>query len=97
LYGIDGLYRHGKWLIAIQNAFRPHRVVALRLSDDGREIREGRILVMNHPAFDEPNLGAIDGDRFFFIANSHWNRFDRDNGLPDDLSGPVILSIDLPD
>ena len=50
---------------------------------------------MNLPEFDEPNLGVIRGDKFLFIANSHWNRFEQDGSLPDDLSGPVVLSIDL--
>ena len=32
LFGIDGSYRHGNELIAIQNGIAPHRVVALALS-----------------------------------------------------------------
>lgn len=72
-YGIDGLYRHGNTLVAIQNGIRPHRVSA--------------------PDFDEPTLGAVVGDRLFFVANSQWNRFDRDNELPDQLAGPIILSV----
>jgi len=94
-YGIDGLYRHGNKLIAIQNGIRPNRVVEFELSDDGAAVVASRILAMNLPEFDEPNLGVIRDNEFLFIANSHWNRFDRDGGLPDDLSGPVILSIAL--
>jgi hypothetical protein len=29
------------------------------------------------------------------VANSHWKPFDRENRLPDDLGGPVILKLDL--
>jgi hypothetical protein len=94
-YGIDGLYRSGNKLIAIQNGIRPNRVVGFELSDDGAAVVASRILAMNLPEFDEPNLGVIRDNEFLFIANSHWNRFDRDGGLPDDLSGPVILSIAL--
>ncbi len=95
LYGVDGLYRHGNALIAIQNGIRPHRVVRLGLSADGRAVTTSRILAMNLPDFDEPTLGTIRGDKFFFVANSHWYRFGADNALPDGLAGPVVLSIPL--
>jgi len=95
LYGIDGLYAYGDSLIAIQNGIRPDRVVQLDLSDDGRSIVDSRILAMNLEHFDEPNLGQVVGDQFYFIANSHWNRFDQDGNLPDGLEGPVVLRVDL--
>jgi hypothetical protein len=94
-YGIDGLYRYGNKLIAIQNGIHPNRVVEFEFSADGAAVVASRILAMNLPEFDEPNLGVIRGDEFLFIANSHWNRFERDGSLPDDLSGPVVLSISL--
>ena len=40
-------------------------------------------------------LGALHGDSLYFVANSHWNRFDRDNSLPEGLSGPIVLKLDL--
>ncbi len=95
LYGIDGLYRKGDWLIAVQNGITPHRVSAHRLSDDGLTVVESRILLMNHPDFDEPNLGQVVGDDFYVVANSHWNRFDKDNNLPEGLSGPIVLKLSL--
>ena len=94
-HGIDGLYRHGTELIAIQNGIFPHRVVAFQLSDDGLGIDGVRTLVANHELFDEPTLGVVQGDEFFFVANSHWNRFDENNELPVDLSGPTILKVSL--
>jgi sugar lactone lactonase YvrE len=94
-YGIDGLYRHGNRLIAIQNGIQPHRVVAMSLSDDGLAIELAETLAMNLPEFDEPTLGTVVGDEFYFVANSHWNRFDAENNLPDDLSGPIVLKINL--
>ncbi|MFQ5609336.1 MAG: hypothetical protein ACE5F8_03600, partial [Woeseiaceae bacterium] len=69
-YGIDGLYRYGNRLIAIQNGIRPNRVVELELSVAGDEIVGSRIVAMNLPQFDDPNLGQIVGDEFLFIANS---------------------------
>jgi sugar lactone lactonase YvrE len=94
-YGIDGLYRRGDELIAIQNGIRPHRVVALKLSQNGLAITESRILASNLEQFDEPTLGVIHDDDFYFVANSHWNRFDQENKLPDGLSGPIVLKVSL--
>ena len=94
-YGIDGLYRHGNRLVAIQNGIRPHRVAAFDLNDDGTQILGVRILAANLPAFDEPTLGAIHGNSLYFVANSHWNQFDRENRLPDGLSGPIVLKLGL--
>lgn len=95
LYGIDGLYRYGDELIAIQNGNHPHRVVAFKLAADGSAVIGSRVLARNFPEFDEPTLGTIAGDDFLFVANSHWNQFDADNRLPDGLSGPIILKLSL--
>lgn len=95
-HGIDGLYRHGDWLIAIQNGVRPHRVVALRPDPSGSAVQEYRVLAAALPEFDEPTLGVIVDGRLSFVANSHWPRFDPEGGLPDGLSGPVVLSVALP-
>ena len=94
-FGIDGLYRHGSELIAIQNGVRPHRVVAFRLGDDGTTVTGSRVLAANLPQFDEPTLGVVRGNDFYFVANSHWNRFAADNSLPDGLSGPIVLRVSL--
>ena len=94
-YGIDGLYRHGSRLIAVQNGIRPHRIVSFDLDAKGLAIRRARVLVANLAEFDEPTLGVVHGENFFFVANSHWNRFDRDQALPDGLTGPIVLKVRL--
>ena len=94
-YGIDGLYRYGDELIAIQNGTQPNRVIALRLDDSGLSVSSGRMIAANLDGFDEPTLGFVAGDDFFFVANSHWNRFDADNNLPPGLTGPMILRTPL--
>jgi hypothetical protein len=92
-YGIDGLYRYDDQLIVIQNGVRPHRVAALQLGENGLSISGSRILASNLEPFDEPTLGVIQGDDFYFVANSHWNRFDAENNLPDGLTGPIIFKL----
>ena len=94
-YGIDGLYRHGNDLVAVQNGIRPHRVVAFSLSADGGSVTASRILASGLAEFDEPTLGVVHGGDFYFVANSHWNRFDRENRLPAGLTGPIVLKTSL--
>jgi hypothetical protein len=94
-YGIDGLYRFGRDLIAVQNGLRPNRVVRLEL--EGDRVVGQTVLVANDPRFSEPTLGAVLGDRFLFIANSQWDRLDEANGLPpeNELAQPLVLEIPL--
>jgi len=93
--GIDGLYRHGDTLVAIQNGIRPQRVVAFRLDERGDAITARRVLAANLAEFDEPTLGFVRDATFYFVANSHWNRFDADNALPDGLAGPIVLAVPI--
>ena len=95
LFGIDGLYRRGNELIAIQNGIQPHRVAVFTLSEDGASVIGARVLARNLPEFDEPTLGIVAGDEFLFVANSHWNRFDRSGRLQEGLTGPIILRVPL--
>jgi hypothetical protein len=95
LYGIDGLRRHGETLIAIQNGVRPHRVLRLRLDPDLSRVAEVRVLEKANPHFDEPTLGVMVGDRFYYVANSQWGSFDEDGRIwPENrLEAPVVLSL----
>jgi len=70
VYGIDGLYRYGDELVVIQNGIRPNRVAALQLSENGLAITGSRLLAANLEQFDEPTLGVIRGDDFYFVARS---------------------------
>ena len=97
LLGIDGLTYHAGGLIAIQNGVRPHRVIRLRLGPQLREIASVEVLEANHPLFDEPTLGTVLDNWFYYIANSGWPQLDdlggfRETGKPDE---PVILKLRL--
>ncbi len=92
-YGIDGLYLDGHMMVFIQNGIQPHRVYAIELNVDGLTSAGGDLIAMNLPEFDEPTLGTIVDGSFYWIANSHWNRFDANNELPQGLTGPVILRV----
>lgn len=97
LNGVDGLvYAEGR-LVAIQNGIEPHRVIALDLSSDGTRIARSRILVMNHPALDEPTLGTVVDGALYFSANNQGHLF-RDAKKPpkaEDLKDAVVLRVPL--
>ncbi len=95
LLGLDGMVRHGDSLIATQNGINPHRVVRIDLDAQGKVARLA-VLEQAHPRYDEPTLGTVVGDNFFYVANSQWGKFE-DGKLPpaDQLKGPVILKLPL--
>jgi hypothetical protein len=101
LRGIDGLALHRRGdrteLLAVLNGYRPHRVLRLALDSAGTRVESAETLLTNHPDFDEPTLGTVTGDRYYLVANSHWNRFKDDGTLPPaaDLTPPIVLKIDL--
>lgn len=97
LLGIDGLYRYGNSLIAVQNGVHPQRVLRLALSETGEKIEKIDVLESSLPLFDDPTLGVIVGQAFYFIANSHWPQFDAEGNLPppERLTPPTILRVAL--
>jgi len=97
VYGIDGLYRYADDLIVVQNGIRPHRIVRLRLADRGGRVRRAEVLAANRKEFDEPTLGAVVADDFYFVANSQWGRFDANHKLPpnDQLRRPLVMRLPL--
>ena len=97
LLGIDGLYFYKDSLIAIQNSAAPHRVVRLFLNKNHQGISHWKVVEANNPAFDEPTLGVLVKDTFYYIANSQWGAIDRKGQLaqPDKLREPIILKTKL--
>jgi sugar lactone lactonase YvrE len=96
-FGIDGLARYGRSLIAVQNGVRPHRILRLALDARGTRIRDWRTLAVADRRWSEPTLGVVVGDHFRYVANSQWDRFDDAHRLREDppLSPPLILELPL--
>lgn len=97
LLGIDGLYYHKRTLIGVQNGVNPQRVVRLTLSKDLNRFDRFETLEANNPAFDEPTLGVLVKDDFYFIANSQWATIDESGHLAssDKLKDPLVLKMKL--
>lgn len=85
LGGVDGLAWYDNHLVTVQSGMTPRRVMRLSLSADGRKIIGAMPLDAGHPQFELPTNGVVDGDGFYFIANSQKNEYDS-YGNPKDVS-----------
>lgn len=94
--GIDGLYRDGPNLIAIQNGTDPVRIVRLRLNGSGTRITGISVLESANPAATEPTLGVLVGGELFFVANSPWSHYDEAGRLRPNHVVPYPLILRLP-
>jgi hypothetical protein len=97
LLGIDGLYFYRGSLVAIQNGTRPHRVVRISLSPDLKRAEKLETIEANNSLFDEPTLGVIVRDNFYYVADSQWGAVDKNGKVasPDKLRETVILKMKL--
>lgn len=97
MLGIDGLYFHRGRLVAVQNGVNPNRVVQFFLSKDLTRVERFETVAANLPAFDEPTLGVIVKDDFYFVANSQWGAVDEQGKLSpqEKLRELVVLKLRL--
>ena len=97
LNGVDGLVYAGGSLYGIQNGVEPHRVTRLDLGADGATVAGAKILVMNHPDFDEPTLGVAADGALYFTANSQGGKFQNEKTpiTPGAMQDAVILKLPL--
>lgn len=94
--GIDGIYFHNGGLIAIQNGINPQRVVKFSLDPAFMKITGRKTLEGNHADFNEPTLGFLMGNEFYFNANSQWELVnDKGELAKDKLKEPVVLKVKL--
>ncbi len=77
LDGVDGLWLHGRELIAVQNGTSPMRISAFQLSDDGTRIIGHRVLEQSHPEWTEPLGGSIASGALYYVATGQWDRYDK--------------------
>jgi hypothetical protein len=73
LDGIDGLYRLGDQLIAVQNGASPPRVVLLSMDTDGTKIVAEQVIERATATLGVPTHGVIVDGAFYYIANSGWD------------------------
>lgn len=73
--GLDGLYRHGDYLIAVQNGTKTPRILAIRFGNDDSIVDVRHWLEMPGAELD---LGTLTRDTFWFVANGQWDEYDDD-------------------
>jgi hypothetical protein len=76
LNGIDGMYRAGNSLIAVQNGVQPERVVEFDLNPGWTKVLDWHPIESGTAGFGDPTHGVLVGDDFWYIANSGWDRVD---------------------
>ena len=94
---IDGMYRCGDGLLAVQQRLDYQQVTRFALSPDGRRVTGARALERRHPAHRIVTTGAIAGDAFYYLADAQLDRLQPDGGIarapaPRD---PVVLRLPL--
>jgi hypothetical protein len=92
LDGIDGLWRRGSKLIAIQNGHRPMRIVEIELAEDLLSVTSLKVLERAHPSWTEPVGGGVDGDELIYVATGQWDRFGP-GGQPTDDQPPIPTGV----
>jgi hypothetical protein len=97
LSGIDGLYLSGRTLIATENGASPERVVRFQLDESLRKIESETVIERATADLGDPTHGVVAGGKFYYIANSGWDRIE-DDGNPKAGTTParaLILCADL--
>jgi sugar lactone lactonase YvrE len=94
---IDGLTFYNNNLIAIQNGIYPMRVTVYQLDAAKEKLVSYKIIDTAHPAFNEPTMGCLVNDTFYYVANSLWSGYTKQHQLKpeDQLQNVVILKVDL--
>ncbi len=97
LLGIDGLYFHKGSLLGVQNGVNPQRLILLSINKELTRVDHCETIEANNPVFDEPTLGVLVKDDFYFIANSQWGAIDANGHLAaaNKLKDPTVLRLKL--
>lgn len=85
--GIDGVYFSNGYLYMTQNGANPMRVFQLNLSDQS----DLELLIQNSDLLNEPTQGTIIDGKFYFIANSAWANYSKENVFNGNKEGVLLL------
>jgi len=97
LGGIDGLYLTGRTMIAVQNGTTPPRLIRMWLDASLTRILRWETMEANWPGLGAPTHGVVVGKKFYFIANSGWDRMADDGRVKPGATfeAPTIRVADL--
>jgi hypothetical protein len=66
---VDGLYLHGRSLIAIQNSSMAPRIIRIDLSRDLKAVERWKVIERGNPRFNGITGGTIAGNAFYYATN----------------------------
>ena len=97
LKSIDGLYFFENSLITTQNQVVPMRVTQYFLNEQADAVVDLKYLEKGNPLLNEPTLGVLVGDWFYYVANSQWGGYDEQkNPKPhEELQDIYIMRVPL--
>ncbi len=97
LKGIDGLTFYKSSLIALQNGTYPLRATRYTLNATLDTIILATLIDQAHPAMNEPTIGTVERNIFYYVANSQWGGYDERHHIKDStqLQDIVILKYNL--
>jgi hypothetical protein len=97
LGGIDGLYLTGRTMTAVQNGTAPARLIRMSLDASLTRILRWETMEANWPGLGAPTHGVVVGKKFYFIANSGWDRMADDGKVKPGATfeAPTIRVVDL--
>ena len=90
--GIDGIAAAPDGsVIGVQNGIEPRRIVRLRFDSASRVLTRLDVLERSHAAMADPTLGTLVDDRFVFVGDSGWDRFEK--GAAPEAAAPRAVPI----
>lgn len=94
--GIDGLYRDGADLVAVQNGAGRERIVRYRLDPAGEAAVALEVLESRNPLFRSPTTGVVAGGDFVYLANPNLEALDERGDLRPDAHLEELVVLRLP-
>jgi sugar lactone lactonase YvrE len=91
LDGIDGLVRHGRDLIAVQNGIAVPRIVRLHLGPDGLAITRLDVLERANSEWGVPGLATLAGDLLLYVADPQWKSYGPGATAPGKAQHPTPI------
>ena len=93
LAGADGLYWHKGRLVAVQNGIGSPRIALFQMTKDGRRVSKTTVLEYRSNFTVLPTTGALNGDDFYFIANSQLDNLNGEHILDATKLEPVRIGV----
>ena len=93
LSGFDGLYWYRGSLVGIQNGLGMPRVARFQLDDSGELVTGKTVLEYRSNLVELPTTGAIDGSKFYFMANTQIDNWNEGRIVDPNKLAPIRVAV----